>query len=114
MGILLASTLWLSTLDSFRGHYSSLSRGGVGSAVRMLPSLLCGEFFFRGFLILPLFAKFRRYALLIAVMPYSMIHIGKPLIELFGSIVFGLGLSYLAVRSGSILYGTVTNQASGM
>ena len=45
---------------------------------------------------------FGRYALPIGIMPFALIHADKPLIELYGSIVFGLGLVYPAIRSRSI------------
>ena len=103
--IVLGSTLCLSLL----GTWGSPRSSSLNWAWQMqtFPGILCGEFFFRGFLLLPLFARFGWYALPIAVIPYGLIHVGKPLLEAFGSIVFGLGLSYLAVRSGSILYGTL-------
>jgi membrane protease YdiL (CAAX protease family) len=103
--VVLASAFWVSSLGSVRRHYAG---GGLVDGRFLLKTLLtlaCLEYFFRGFLLLPLAERFGWHASLIALLPYVLIHAGKPLIELYGSVVFGLGLSFLALRSGSILYG---------
>ncbi len=103
--IVLASTAWLATFDSWQDHYSAWGWAEVRKfALGAFLTMICGEFFFRGFLLFPLYDRFGGYALPMVVMPYTVIHAGKPVGELFGSIVFGLGLSYLAVRSRSIWY----------
>lgn len=103
--VVLASAFWMSSLGSVRRHYAG---GGLVDGRFLLKTLLtlaCLEYFFRGFMLLPLAERFGWHASLIALLPYVLVHAGKPLIELYGSIVFGLGLSFLALRSGSILYG---------
>ena len=67
----------------------------------------CTEFFFRGFLLLPLADVLGWLAVGVHVVPYAIVHAGKPVWELFGSIVFGLATGWLALRTGSILYGFV-------
>lgn len=106
--VVLACSMWLSSLAAVRAAYPALVAGqGTSLLLATFFTTICVEFFFRGFLLLPLFTKFSWYALPIVAMPYCLIHVGKPLVELFGSIAFALGLSYLAVRSGSIVYGVV-------
>lgn len=92
-------------LSSFRAAYGL----GLSPAlcVSVVVGLLCLEFFFRGFLLLPLFERFGWPAAVISTVPYVLIHLDKPTIELVGAIPFGLWLSALAVRSGSIIYGVV-------
>ena len=60
------------------------------------------EFFFRGFCLFRLERFTGMYAIAIMVVPYALIHIHKPLPEAFGSIVGGLILGYLAIRTRSI------------
>lgn len=67
--------------------------------------LMAVEAFFRGFLTFALFKRFGYYSLLIVTIPYCMIHFGKPLPETLGSILAGLGLGYLALKSKSWVYG---------
>src|SRR5262249_6432584 len=103
--VVLASAFWMSSLGSVRRHYAGggVLPGRVFFKSPLPPTRL--EYFFRGLMLLPLAERFGWPASLIALLPYVLVHAGKPLIELYGSIVFGLGLSFLALRSGSILYG---------
>ena len=71
----------------------------------------CLEAFFRGFMIFALFKRFGYYALLFMVIPYCMIHLGKPPAEAFAAIVAGIALGYLALRSGSWVYGALLHWA---
>lgn len=105
VAILVASTAFLASFDSWSRFYGTGCALHFSHLANILLAITCGEFFFRGFLLFPLFERFGWYALPIAVLPYGVIHLGKPAIEIYGSLVFGLGLAYLALRSRSILYG---------
>ena len=63
------------------------------------------EFFFRGFLIHGLRHRFGYYAIVFSVVPYCMIHFGKPMPETLGAIIAGLALGTLSLFSGSIWLG---------
>jgi uncharacterized protein len=63
------------------------------------------ETFFRGVLVLGLSERFGSSAVLIAVVPYMMIHFVKPPAEAAASIVGGVVLGYLALRTRSIVWG---------
>lgn len=65
------------------------------------------EFFFRGFLLRGMAAEMGSMAVLVMVIPYCMIHFGKPLPECLGSIIAGLVLGVLALDTRSI-WGGVT------
>lgn len=113
--ILLAGSAWVSSLESVRATYGTRVAAAVASSpFRLLILMVCLEFFFRGFLLLPVFDTIGWYAVPLTTMPYCLIHVGKPLVELFGAIVFGLGLAYLAVRSQSILYGILLHSLVAM
>lgn len=63
------------------------------------------EFFFRGFMIQPL-RKYLGSSVIFAMMiPYVMIHFGKPLPECFAAIIAGVVLGTLAMRTRSIWAG---------
>lgn len=63
------------------------------------------EFFFRGYILFGLREKFGdTYAILLQLIPYSLLHFNKPEPEFMGSIVLGIALGYLALRTRSILY----------
>ncbi len=63
------------------------------------------EFFFRGFMVHGLKKRFGLYAVLVAVMPYCMIHFGKPMPETLGSIVAGVALGTLSLMTRSVWLG---------
>ncbi|MBK7106302.1 MAG: CPBP family intramembrane metalloprotease [Ignavibacteriae bacterium] len=63
------------------------------------------EFIFRGFLLFGLEEKFGIYSIFIQIIPFVILHNGKPFIETFASIFGGIFLGYLALRFRSIWYG---------
>jgi membrane protease YdiL (CAAX protease family) len=64
------------------------------------------EFFFRGFLIFALARYIGSLAIFVMIVPYAMIHFGKPFAECLGSVIAGIALGTVALRTGSI-YGGV-------
>jgi membrane protease YdiL (CAAX protease family) len=65
------------------------------------------EFFFRGFLLQALRRVMGANAIFVMMIPYCMIHFGKPMAETFGAIGAGLVLGTLAMRTGSIWGGVL-------
>lgn len=64
------------------------------------------EFFFRGFLLFALARSLGSAAIFVSLVPYTMIHFGKALPETLGSVIAGVVLGTLALRTRSI-YGGV-------
>lgn len=60
------------------------------------------ELYFRGYLIFSLEGLFGRFAIILSVLPYAMIHIHKPLPEALGSIVAGVILGYFGIKGRSV------------
>jgi membrane protease YdiL (CAAX protease family) len=65
------------------------------------------EFIFRGFMIFGFGKDFLSRSVLIATIPFVIMHFGKPELEAFGSLPAGLILGYLALRSRSIWPGVL-------
>jgi membrane protease YdiL (CAAX protease family) len=63
------------------------------------------EFFFRGFLLHGTKRRLGAYSVAVSVVPYVMIHFGKPLPEVCGAVVAGTVLGVLSLRTGSIWAG---------
>jgi membrane protease YdiL (CAAX protease family) len=63
------------------------------------------EFFFRGFLVHGLVPRFGWLAVPVMVVPYNMLHYGKPMPEALAAIVGGFVLGTLAIRTRSIWWG---------
>ena len=63
------------------------------------------EFFFRGFMVHGLKSRFGYMAVIIMVVPYTMIHFRKPLLEAIGAIFGGTILGTMSLRTGSVWWG---------
>lgn len=63
------------------------------------------EFFFRGFLLHSLKPSLGGYSIFAMMVPYCMIHWGKPMPETFAAIFAGIFLGWLSYRNGSIWMG---------
>lgn len=55
--------------------------------------------------------KFGYYAILIQMIPFTILHNGKPQIETFSAIIAGIALGILALRTGSFIYGVIIHSA---
>ena len=65
------------------------------------------EFFFRGFILQGLRRALGANAIFVMIVPYCMIHYGKPMAETFGAIIAGLVLGTIALRTKSIWGGVL-------
>jgi membrane protease YdiL (CAAX protease family) len=65
------------------------------------------EFFFRGFMLHPLRRSMGAYSICFMVVPYCMIHFGKPFLECFGAVIAGVVLGTLSLRTRSIWCGAL-------
>jgi membrane protease YdiL (CAAX protease family) len=100
--------LWASTTNAFLRTYPKYDDAGQSLAQLLIWEVAYGfqflmlEFFFRGFLIFSLARYVGSLAVFVMVVPYAMIHLGKPLAECLGSIIAGIALGTIALRTGSI------------
>jgi hypothetical protein len=65
------------------------------------------EFFFRGLIGFGLFRVMGWYSVLVATMPFAVMHVGKPEPEALGSVVAGVALGIFALKERSFLYGAL-------
>ena len=65
------------------------------------------EFFFRGFLLHGIRRQFGAYAIFVMMVPYCMIHFGKPMPETFAAIAAGIILGFMSLKTRSIWMGAV-------
>lgn len=63
------------------------------------------EFIWRGFMLFGLEEKFRMNAILIQMLPFVILHNGKPFVETLSAIAGAIILGYIALRTRSIIYG---------
>jgi uncharacterized protein len=69
------------------------------------------EFLFRSFLLFGLYKRIGNQAIWIQLIPFVIMHGGKPELEAYGSIVAGIALAVLALRTRSFWYGAVLHAA---
>lgn len=110
--VVMLPILWLSSgSESFARSYP---QGGVRIKENMEILLyyeffvgfymLAWEFFWRGYMLFGLKEKFGYYAIFIQMIPFFILHRGKPEIEVFSAIIGGLILGIQAYRARSFLY----------
>ena len=75
----------------------------------MLIYMISWEFIWRGIMLFGLKEKFGYYAVLIQMIPFVILHNGKPVAETFGAIAGGIALGILAFRTNSIYYCVITH-----
>lgn len=110
-GLLVATPLILygATLQQFQSYYPILPWARL-SPVHLLAYeaiifilMLCTEFFFRGFVMGALRPLGMEAAVLIQNIPYTLVHIGKPPLEIPASFLGGILFGWVDYRANSIL-----------
>lgn len=102
-----------SRTATFAGHYPlcGAAKTSVGLFLAYEASFalyfIAWEFIFRGYLLFTLEKTMGKAAILAQTMPFVIMHFGKPELETLGSIVAGLALGLLALRTRSMWYGAV-------
>ncbi|NOX16681.1 MAG: CPBP family intramembrane metalloprotease [Chlorobi bacterium] len=104
--------LWVvSSYPAFTAKYPHLSsaKGDWGIffifEAGMLIYMFAWEFVWRGFMLFGLEKRFGYYAVLLQMIPFVILHNGKPEIETFSAILGGIALGALALRTRTFLYG---------
>jgi len=111
--LVLPAVYLVSGTESFQSTYPFYEQAGRSYYDLVLWELMYAiqfmslEFFFRGFLIHGLKRRFGFYAIFVSILPYCMIHFGKPAAECLGSILAGLALGVFSLLTGSIWLGVL-------
>ena len=69
--------------------------------------MLSWEFFFRGYMLFGLEERFGKYSVLIQMIPFTILHHGKPFAESLGAILAGILLGVIALETRSFIYGAL-------
>ena len=110
LGIMLPIIWFVSALPEFSAAYPQLKTTVDSWNVFFIFEsglfiyIIAWEFVWRGFMLFGLEEKFGYYAIFIQMIPFLILHNGKPVPETFGAIIAGLALGALALRTRSILY----------
>ena len=91
-----------SGVSSVEGYYRH--RGDIDLlryALEMAVYMLGWEFLFRGFMLFGLKEKFKEGSILIQMIPFALLHLGKPEIETISTIFSGIIWGYICYRGNS-------------
>ncbi len=110
--IVMIPILWIvSSYPAFTAKYPHLAsaKGDWGIffvfEAGMFIYMFAWEFIWRGFMLFGLEKRFGYYAVLMQMIPFVILHNGKPDIETFSAILGGIALGALALRTRTFLYG---------
>lgn len=99
--------LAFAAVPDVRAFYAP-SGGPLGQLVLTnVLDLTATEFAFRGFLLFALVRLIGPLGLVVAAMPFTFAHLGKPELELFSTLGGGMVYGWLAWRTGSIVWGSI-------
>jgi membrane protease YdiL (CAAX protease family) len=110
LAIMLPIVWFASASDSFSNVYPHLNSARnswnvfIIYEIGLLIYMIAWEFIWRGYMLFGLYEKFGFYAIFIQMIPFVILHNGKPMLETFGAILAGLALGVLALRTKSIFY----------
>ncbi|MBI3182064.1 MAG: CPBP family intramembrane metalloprotease [Myxococcales bacterium] len=123
--VMLPAAYVASRSQAFAGHYPlagqaafTLQLGGGKPALSLglfliyeaayLSYFVGWEFLFRGWMLNGLLPRFGKAgAVLIQASPFAVMHLGKPELEALGSVLAGVALGVLALRTRSFWYGAL-------
>lgn len=112
LGVMLPVALIASQTPAFSSAYPLAPKATSGWDTFVIYEagyalyFLAWEFLFRGFTLFPLAKRIGpAAAILVQNIPFALLHAGKPTPEAFGSVIAGVALGILALRSRSFLWG---------
>ncbi len=117
--LMLPALIWASNNDRFLRTYpfyrlaenESLWPRLIAWEIVYAVQFIALEFFFRGFLLHGTKRRFGVYAIFVMMLPYCIIHFGKPMPETLGAIVAGIVLGFMSLKTGSIGMGAALHIA---
>ena len=99
--------LYASTLESFNNFYPIFKAAGMAEFIRfevlLFPSFFLVEFFYRGVVLFSLKKYAGTWCILLQAIPYFLIHIHTPSLELVYSLFAGIFFGYVALKTESIM-----------
>jgi membrane protease YdiL (CAAX protease family) len=101
--------LYIGSLFSSIDQYYTKPFDCYSFFTQMVPLLFVWEYILRGFLLFGLKERFKEASILIQMVPFVLLHIGKPEIEILMCIPMGLWFGYIAYRGKSFWPAFITH-----
>ncbi len=112
--LVMAAILWFVSANAqFMKVYPHLEYARDSALIFILYELgillymFSWEFMWRGFTLFGLYPKFGMYAIFMQMIPFVILHNGKPALETFSSILGGIILGYMSLKLGSFIYAVI-------
>jgi uncharacterized protein len=100
--VVAAPVLYLTSFGAdFQKYYEIKDFNLLSYVLINIASLFGSEFLFRGFLIFGLKEKLKETSILIQMIPFVLVHIGKPGLETLSTIITGILFGYIVYRGNS-------------
>ncbi len=94
--------IWLgASTEAVQKYYASQNFNLPGFLVGAVVVLIPWEFIFRGFMLFGLKDKLKEKAILVQMIPFALLHIGKPEAETISCIFSGIYFGYICYRGKS-------------
>jgi len=94
--------LYVASRSSVLANYYTIPKFDVVKySIETTVYLFAWEFIFRGFLLFGLKDKLKESSILIQMIPFVLLHLGKPEIETISTILTGIYFGYVAYRGNS-------------
>ncbi|MFH1032806.1 MAG: CPBP family intramembrane glutamic endopeptidase [Chloroflexota bacterium] len=90
-----------SYVPTLRNYYTMESFNMVRYSLISVISLAATEFTFRGFLLFGLKDKLKEISILVQMVPFVLVHFGKPGLETISTIFTGIYFGYISYRGNS-------------
>jgi membrane protease YdiL (CAAX protease family) len=90
-----------SRMASFQGYYDKLQFSFISYVLTSCVGLFASEFLFRGFLIFGLKDRFKEGSILVQMVPFVIVHFGKPELETISTILTGIYFGFIVYRTNS-------------
>ena len=101
--------LYVGSLFSSVGHYYTKTFDYYIFFTQMIPLLFAWEYLLRGFLLFGLKKRFGEASILIQMVPFVLLHAGKPELETIMCIPMGLWFGYIAYKGKSFWPAFITH-----
>jgi membrane protease YdiL (CAAX protease family) len=102
--VMLPIVMWAGHQPSFAAYYAPSGTNLPALALTNGLDVFAAEFMFRGFLMFTLLRTVGPLAVLLAAVPFTFSHFGKPELETLSTLLGGSIFGWLDWRTGSILY----------
>jgi membrane protease YdiL (CAAX protease family) len=102
--VMLPLVIWAGHQPDFAGYYAASTASAPDVAITNVLDVFGAEFLFRGFLMFTLIRAVGPLGVLLAAVPFTFAHLGKPELETVSTLLGGTIFGWLDWRTGSILY----------